>query len=434
MSSWVMKRNVVGWGLGALLASVAPGFAEEKVTYYKDVAPIFQAKCQSCHQQAGTNMGALVAPMALTTFEEARPYARAIARKVQAREMPPWFASAPVGIFTNERVLSEREIQTIQTWVAAGAPAGDKSNAPAPLRTVEAESGGWSLGKPDLVVKMPKRFRVPDESEDLQVTFYTPLTDAMLPRDVYVRGWEFRSGTYGPGKYTIHHMCGGVEEPGFDINTAEVQSEAGLALGCVAGGAEPMMLPDGFGRLLKKGSTISMAMHYYKESGPGTGYDNESEIGFYFAKGPVKHVVASRAIGNRSFEIPPGAESHRVGGVTTLMKDTVVLALWPHAHLRATTARYVAVYPDGRRELLLDVPRYDQGWQVTYKYREPKILPKGTRIEVDMTYDNSGARAVKKGFDAKRTIYYGPRTQDEMMLGFYSFAELDTAGATAQQD
>jgi hypothetical protein len=192
-------------------------------------------------------------------------------------------------------------------------------------------------------------------------------------------------------------------------------------------------LPDGFGRLIKKGSTISMGMHYYKEAGPGTGYTNEAEVGFYFANGPIKHIVGSRAIGNRSFEIPPGAENHRVGGVMTLNNDTLLIALWPHAHLRAKTARYVAIYPDGRKELLLDVPRYDQSWQVTYKYRQPKLLPKGTRIEVEMTYDNSASRAAKRQFDSNKTVFYGPRTQDEMMLGFFEFAELQTAGIPAQQ-
>jgi len=147
----------------------------------------------------------------------------------------------------------------------------------------------------------------------------------------------------------------------------------------------------------------------------------------------VKHVVSSTAIGNLSLEIPPGAENHRVGGVTTLKNDTLIIALWPHAHLRATAARYVAVYPDGHRELLLDVPRYDQGWQVTYKYREPKLLPKGTRIEVAMTYDNTTARAAKKQFDATRRVFYGPRTQDEMMLGFFEFAPAQPASTETQQ-
>src|SRR5205085_4653125 len=164
---------------------------------------------------------------------------------------------------------------------------GDKSKAPPPVHFAEGDSGGYSLGKPDLIVKMPEAFYVSDEAQDVQGTFHTKLTDEMLPADVLVRAWEFRAGTYLKGQDTVHHMCGGVREPNF---VASAVADAGkgadnLALGCIAGGAEPILLPDGYGRELKKGSTITMNMHYYKQPGPGTGYSNQAEIGFYFAKG-----------------------------------------------------------------------------------------------------------------------------------------------------
>jgi hypothetical protein len=174
-------------------------------------------------------------------------------------------------------------------------------------------------------------------------------------------------------------------------------------------------------------------MHYYKRGGPGTGYMNQAEVGFYFAKGPVKYKVKTKAIGNLAFEIPPYKTDYRIGAAETLQKDTLILAYWPHAHLRATAARYVATYPDGRKELLLDVPRYDQTWQVTYKLREPKMLPKGTRIDVEMLYDNSADRAAKRIFNPDLTIRFGPRTQDEMMLGFLSYAELEPGESVAAQ-
>jgi len=419
--------------MGALLLNAVPAVAADKVTFYEDVAPIMQANCVSCHKPAGLNIGSLVAPMSLMTYEEARPWARAIARKVKSREMPPWFADAPRGVFSNERGLTDKQIQTIVAWVDAGAPGGDKSKAPPPVKFAEAEAanGGYSLGKPDLIVKMPEPFFVNDEAQDVQGTFHTKLTDEMLPQDVFVRAWEFRAGTYLKGQDTVHHMCGGVREPGATADRADDTAKGAdsLSLGCIAGGAEPVQLPEGFGRQLKKGSTILMNMHYYKQAGAGSGYWNQAEIGFYFAKGPIKHKVQSGAIGPLSFEIPPHKVNYRIGGAQTLEKDTLVLAWWPHAHLRATAARYVAVYPDGRKELLLDVPRYDQTWQVTYKYKQPKLLPKGTRIEVDMLYDNSADRGAKRTFDPNKTINFGPRTQDEMMLGFFSFAEVE-AGQT----
>jgi hypothetical protein len=163
---------------------------------------------------------------------------------------------------------------------------------------------------------------------------------------------------------------------------------------------------------LKKGSTI-LNMHYYKQPGAGTGYLNQAEIGFYFAKGPIAHKVKTKAIGSLTFDIPPQTADHRVGAAETLEKDTYVLAYWPHAHLRATTARYVATYPDGHQEVLLDVPRYDQTWQVTYKLREPKLFPKGTRIDVEMFHDNPPIARTPSNPNISVTR---AGTQDEMML------------------
>jgi mono/diheme cytochrome c family protein len=226
--------------LGALVAFVASNAAaQDKVTYYENVAPIFPKNCVSCHQPAGANIGSLVAPMSLSTFDETRPWVRAIARKVQAREMPPWFADAPKGVFTNERGLSDQEIRTILAWVDAGAPAGDKAKAPLSVQVAPTE-GGYALGKPDLIVKMQPYF-VNDEAQDVQGTFAVTLTDEMLPKDVVVRAWEFRAGTYLAGRDTVHHMCGGIREPGeqvVDLNDGEAAA-ASLGLGCIAGGAEP---------------------------------------------------------------------------------------------------------------------------------------------------------------------------------------------------
>jgi hypothetical protein len=299
------------------------------------------------------------------------------------------------------------------------------------------ENGGYTLGKPDLIVKMPP-YVLTDEAQDVQGVFTVTLTEEMLPRDATLRAWEFRAGTYLAGRDTVHHMCGGVVEPGdAPITPAEMgdggKGAASLGLGCIAGGAEPQQLPDGFGRTLKKGSTILFNMHYYKQPGAGSGYTNQAEIGFYFAKGPVAHKVRTKAIGTFGFEIPPQKSDYRVGAAETLEKDTYILAYWPHAHLRAKAASYVATYPDGRKEVLLDVPRYDQTWQVTYKLREPKLLPKGTRIDVEMIYDNSAPRGAKRQFNPEIGVKFGPRTQDEMMLGFLSFAEVDNASVGVGQ-
>ena len=428
------QMPVIAIVLGALVAMALPGYAaEEEVTYYEHVAPILQANCQSCHrtQGEGKNIGSLVAPMPLLTYQEARPWARAIAAKVKSREMPPWFAAAPVGVFKKERILTEQEIETIVAWAASGAPAGDKSKEPAPL--VFPDTEGWTLGEPDLIVSLPEPYFVPDDGEDVNATFYTKLTEEVLPHDAMVRAWEFKSGTYIQGKDTVHHMGGGISPPSFDrdsifveeLEAEEVEVMSSASLGFTAGGTEPDQLPEGYGVLLEKGSTVGFSIHYYKEKGPGTGFWNNAQIGFYFAKGPIKHVVRSRIIGNQEFEIPPYAENHRIGAAWTTTKDTVLLALWPHSHLRGKAFKYVATYPDGTEEVLIDMPVYDQTWQLSYRYREPKLLPKGTRIDVSGWFENTEARGATRQFDPSMTVHGGPRTQDEMLSGLISYAELE---------
>ena len=433
------RTVVVVLGLAMLSAIAAPGYAENEaaVTYYKDVLPIVQENCQSCHRPSGQNISGLIAPMAFMSYEDTRPWARAIARKVEAREMPPWFASAPAGVFSNERGLTETEIDTIVQWVSAGAPAGDRAHAPMPKQWMEEAHDGWTLGTPDFVVQMSEPYVVEDEINDLNITFYEKLTEGLMPEDTWVKGWEFRVGDNG----WTHHMCSSVLSPaaaaeldGTPVEDEGADSPNSRLLSCVAEGGEAAMLPEGFGVLLEKGSAVSFNLHYNKEAVAGSSFSSQAAIGFFVEKSPVQYKVINDTLYNRGFEIPPNHPNYRVGSSRLLEKDTLVLTYWPHAHTRAYAARYTAFYPDGREELLLDVPRYDQGWQVTYKYTEPKLLPKGTRIDVDFWYDNTAERGARMGFNSNRFVGYGPRTEDEMSLGFIGYAEIDDVKATETTD
>ena len=432
MSSYSRTVSVVA-ALGVLVGTAAPVVAgnEAAVTYYKDVAPILQDNCQTCHRPSGYNISGLIAPMSFMTYEETRPWARAIASKVAAREMPPWFASAPTGVFENERGLTDAEIDTIVTWVGSGAPSGNRADAP-PARVFSEEANdGWSHGTPDFVITMAEPYVVADDAYDVNASFDVPLTD-VLPNDVWVRGWELRTGAAGRG---VHHMCAFLRPEEGEDGSGANESAGGLGglLSCVAEGAESGMLPEGYGLLLKKESTLSFNMHFNKEPGPGTSFTSQADVGFFVETKPVIHKVITDTLGNNGFEIPPNHPHYRIGMARTLKKDILVLNLWPHAHMRATAARYTAFYPDGSEELLLDVPRYDQSWQVTYKYTEPKLLPKGTRIEANFWYDNTPQRSVRRGFNAERSVGFGPRTNDEMSLAFISYAELEEDATTTDQ-
>ena len=423
----VSAAAVIGVVTGA--AGPASAANEAAVTYYKDVLPIVQENCQTCHRPSGYNISGLVAPMAFMTYDETRPWARAIARKVESREMPPWFATAPEGVFENERSLTDAEIDTILRWVGAGAPAGDRADAPAPPSWAEELHDGWSHGTPDFVVRMEEPFVVPDDAYDVNISFDARIPEDVLPEDVWVRGWELRTGAVGSG---VHHMCAFVRPEDGKVLTGANKSAVALGglLSCVAEGAESGMLPDGYGLLVKKGSVVNFNMHFNKEPGPGTSFTSQAEVGFFVEERPVTHQVITDTLGNNGFEIPPNHANYRIGMARTIEKDILVLNYWPHAHLRAKAARYTAFYPDGTEELLLDVPRYDQSWQVTYKLREPKLLPKGTRIEASFWYDNSENRGVRRGFSADRSVGFGQRTNDEMALGFISYAELDGDSTT----
>ena len=424
--------------VGALSLVAAPSQANEgDVTYYRDVLPIIQDNCQSCHQPEGQNLGGVLAPMSFMSYQETRPWARAIAHKVEAREMPPWYAEAPRGVFSNERLLTDAEIETVLSWVEAGAPAGDRADAPEPRQFVENSSGGWSLGTPDFVFKLDEPYHVEDDVYDLNISFFKTLTEAELPEDVWVRGWEFKTDAGKVG----HHMCGFVRGPAPDqppIEEAAADEGAagsGQLLTCIAEGAEAVMLPDGYGLRLEAGSTLTYNMHYHKEPGEGTGIWTQPEIAFFLEDRPVRYQVINDSIGNTGFEIPPGHPNYRIGTSRTLDKDIQVLTYWPHAHLRGTASRYTAIYPDGSEELLLDVPHYDQGWQETYKYKEPKLLPEGTRIDVSFWYDNSPERAARYDFRSTDSPGHGPRTDDEMTLGFIGYAvELDEPANTTDDD
>ncbi len=418
---------VIGIAVG--VAAPATAGNEAAATWYEDVLPIVQENCQTCHRPSGHNISGLVAPMAFTTYEQTRPWARAIARKVESREMPPWFASAPKGVFENERGLTDGEIDTIVRWVDAGAPAGDRAAAPPAPVWPEDLQDGWSHGTPDFVVRMEEPFVVPDDAFDINISFDVRIPEDVVPEDVWVRGWELRTGTEGSG---VHHMCAFVRPEDGKVITGANKSAVALGglLSCVAEGGESGMLPDGYGLLIEKGSVLNFNMHFNKEPGPGTSFESQAEVGFFVEERPVAHQVITDTLGNNGFEIPPNHPRYRIGMARTLEKDILVLNLWPHAHLRAIASRYTAFYPDGTEELLLDVPHYDQSWQVTYKYKEPKLLPKGTRIEASFWYDNTEERGVRRGFNADRSVGFGQRTNDEMSLAFISYAELDDGAAT----
>ncbi len=393
--------------------------AEERVTFTKDILPILQENCQTCHRPSGTNLSGMIAPMSLMTYEEVRPWAKAISKAASEKVMPPWHAAEEFhGVFSNERTLRQEQIDTLVAWAGQRAPRGNPKDAPEPLSFSES---GWNFGEPDLIVDFPEPFFVPDDIQDLYHNVNTKLSEAQLPEDRWIRSIEFK-----PGSEVVHHIIGHASAPG-----AAGGPGRGM-LGGNAPGADQAEWPEGYGILLKKGSTVTFALHYHKEAGPGTGRFDSSQIGLQFhpIDKPVTHPIEISTVSHGGFEIPPGHPFWKVGASRTFDEDTLLLNMLPHMHLRGTAARYTAFYPDGTSEVLLHVPEYDFNWQTGYGLKEEKLLPAGTRIEMEMWFDNSSDRAEYTGINPERAISFGGPTTDEMDLAWITVTPKKAIGTS----
>lgn len=373
---------------GVGLPAAAPA-----VTFSRDVAPILHNRCAGCHRPGEA------APMPLRTYEEARPFARAIKEKVVGRRMPPWPASRAVGSFSNDPSLTAEEIATITEWVDSGAPQGSAADMP-PLPTFPE---GWQLGEPDLIVELPE-IRVPATGKDI---FPIPIVTMDLNEDRWIRAVEIR-----PSNREVAHHAVLFAGNGADLVTAQVAN----VLGVWAVGTPPNVYPEGVGRWLRKNQVISANLHYHPN---GVATRDTTRIGFYFGKGELKKEVTTGVAGNVTFRIPPNTANHELRGVYVADQDIRIVSFFPHMHLRGKDMTLTATFPDGRREVLLDVPAYDFNWQLFYYPKQPVALPRGTRVDAVAHFDNSPANRANP--NPSKPVTFGETTADEMMFGTFEF-------------
>lgn len=398
--------------------------AQDRVTFYKDVLPVLQENCQECHRPAGSNLGGMVAPMSLMTYQETRPWAKSIVKQIQSGKMPPWHADeAHAGQYSNERSLTKAEIALITDWVDLGAKRGQSTDAPAPKEFATTE--GWNLGEPDLIVTMPEPFLVEDDVVDLYTAFEVDLTEEMLSEDVWITGFQCK-----PGSKVIHHFnchllypdADGNLPPGRNSPVSDAISPvgAGQYIGGVASGTGANRYPEGFGLPLKKGTRVTFDIHYHKEAGEGTSAFDQSSIGFQLTRTPpTRQMKSAGPLSTFAINIPPGARQHKLGPVSQIFKqDSEIISFMPHMHMRGARAKFELFYPDGTSEVALHVPTYDFSWQTVYYLEEMMKVPEGTRIEFTAWYDNTPERAAEFGFDHNNTVRFGQASTDEMMMGF----------------
>jgi len=380
--------------------------AAADVTFSRDVAPIFQQKCQICHRPGTT------APMSLLTYEEARPWARAIKQRVKAREMPPWSVSADRGIgrFKNDRSLTERQIRTIEQWVDAGAPFGDAKDLPPPLPW--SNGGQWQSGTPDLVVRLPPR-RIEPTGPDAWTDY---VVDTGLFEDRYVRVVETRPSQ--AGRQVVHHVITFVVENG---------TESENYLSEYAVGKEAESFPVDTGRLITAGAKLRVNVHDHPA---GRALTDPMEIGlFLYPRGIVpRHRVRALTVGlqllDDDLDIPPNSvTTHHASA--TLDKPVRVLSFQPHMHLRGRSMTLEALLPDGARIVLGAVDRFAFGSQTAYVYEDDAspVLPARTVLHATATFDNTSAN--RNNPDPHQWVGFGNRSVDEMLQCHVMLLELD---------
>lgn len=395
---------------GTLMARQGPATGpvgpDVQVTFHRDVEPIFQQACQSCHRPGQ------IGPMSLIEYRQVRPWARAIKDKVLKREMPPWFADPAHGSFANDRSLSTREIETIAKWVDGGAVEGDPAHAPAPVKW---QPDGWAI-PPDVVVK-GSVYRVPREGvlDWVYVTHQLPFTE-----DTWVSSMEMRPGT---NPKLLHHYCIFIvprkAETTYGEFTATSQGEAtgGTPFeGCYEKGQEAFdYRAYGAARMIPANSDIIFQMHYAPTGQEG---EDQPQVGFTLAKErPQRQFIFLNTGAGQRIRIEPHQKNYRAPDLEAVLSvDAEIVWLQAHAHYRAKEITFNAEYPDGRKETTLKI-HWDPNWQGLYYPTKPLVAPKGTLLRVGGVYDNSAENRFNP--DPSAPVVFGQQAKDEMLFPTY---------------
>ena len=375
-----------------------------EVSYAKQVAPILQEKCVTCHSPG--NIG----PFAYSSYETARKKSRMMEEVLLAQRMPPWHADPAYGRFQHVRSLDILETQTLLSWVKQGAPRGEGAD---PLAaSVPGTPPAWPLGQPDFVARFPKTEEIPAtgvlEYRHIKVT--APNTE-----DEWLGGITIRPGA----RQVVHHVVlrariRGVSDDG---------SGRGTLMAVWVPGTVPVRFPENTGRFLSKGAQLDIEMHYTPD---GAARTDVTEIGFYrLAEKPPLSLTTMAAI-NMDLNIPPGEPDTQTHALVAIKNDCTLYSLSPHQHKRGSWMKFEALKPDGTRQVLLSVPRYDFNWQTEYYLTEPKHLEAGTWILCTGGFDNSKLNPSNP--DPAKRVKWGEQSFEEMFVGFMNVAETPPAG------
>jgi hypothetical protein len=392
----VAKPTSTATGCAVSFPELAKRAAHAKISYEKTIAPLLEEKCVACHREGG------IGPWQMSGYEMIKGFAPMIREVVRTKRMPPWHADPHYGAWSNDRGLSAEQAKTLVHWIEAGAPRGAGSD---PLKAQKKTWPQWQLGEPDLVIETPAFTTVATGTMPYQnVTVKNPLNE-----DKWIRAIDYLPGQ----RAVLHHVIASVGGERFGATS----------LNNYVPGAEPLVMPEGNGILLKANSTFHFQMHYTSN---GQVLTDVTKFGLYFMKDPPKHSFRSMIFAQPRLKIPANTKFHSEQAVNTFREDAVIYSLHPHAHFRGKSASFVAKYPDGREEMLINIPVYDFNWQATYDLAKPITVPAGTKIVYTQTFDNSSQN--KANPDPNRTITWGEQTWDEMVFGVVRYRQLVETG------
>jgi mono/diheme cytochrome c family protein len=391
----------------------------KRVTYCRQVARILQDNCQTCHRPGEAG------PFTLMTYQDAADWAEAIEEAVREQRMPPWHADPAHGTFANDRRLSDADRATLRAWLDQGCPEGDPTDLPSPRRYTP----GWCIGQPDEIISMNKEVQVPAQAPRGGLPYKYVLAGKPFAQERWICAAEVRPGD----RSLVHHVNVYVLRPGkkalppgdelaenLGKRLFEDPSEEGLKdspeLASYAPGDSVFELPPGMAKRVPKGSQFVFELHYVPN---GKAAADRTRIGLKYLDGPPEHEVMNGIAVCWSFLIPPGAANHHVTATTTFDRDSVLIALSPHMHLRGKSFEYRLVRPDGTKQVLLSVPKYDFNWQTTYVLARPIQVPARSKLECTAVYDNSSANLNNPNPWA--LVHWGDQSWDEMMLGYFEY-------------
>lgn len=385
----------------ALDLKFEPLITETKLTYHDQIQRILQARCVECHRAGG------VGPFPLESYDDVIENAAMIRKQVERGAMPPWFAAAPPeqthSPWLNDASLSTQDKTDLLKWLASDRPKGDPADAPAP-RHFPVE---WAIGQPDSILQLPTPISIKAEGT-MPYQFITVPTN--FSDDRWVRGYEILP----TDSSVVHHVIVQVHAKDAKIRNRGEGSE-GYWAAYVPGNTHHLW-PDHFAKKLPAGSTVSFQIHYTPN---GKKTQDQLRLGLLFAKDTPRYIVHTASVANPRLNIPAGAADHREVKEQTVPFDMHVMAYMAHMHLRGKAFKYEVARPGQSPETLLDIPRYDFNWQLRYDYAQPKFIPKGSKLTISATFDNSPANPANP--DPTRNVRWGPQTGDEMMIGYVEY-------------